>query len=229
MLFFINLSLSVEVIINFDNYQCYSNEDSREKKLDSALKNFNQKKQDINKAENEITYSDKQTSTIFFNYLFNHGYDFNEDGEISEEEFIKGELYSYDLEANRSYQNFKIEFVIMIPVMILFVVVIIATIVYFRETDKLIRIIGKYRNFIMSTNRLTIDEISQEFGESAEIIQKNIQIAIDKKILKNVYFSNKDKKIYILDSKSKKPNMNFDYNVNMNIKEENNITIQKDK
>ena len=81
----------------------------------------------------------------------------------------------------------------------------------------------------MSTNRLTIDEISQEFGESAEIIQKNIQIAIDKKILKNVYFSNKDKKIYILDSKSKKPNMNFDYNVNMNIKEENNITIQKDK
>lgn len=111
---------------------------------------------------------------------------------------------------------------------LLFVFFILAHI-YIIKTDKLIKQIKKYRDFMLATNVFTIDEISQEFGESAEIIQKNIQIAIDKKILKNVYFSNKDKKIYILDSKSKKPNMNFDYNVNMNIKEENNISIQKDK
>lgn len=105
-------------------------------------------------------------------------------------------------------------------IILCFMLVIISVLayIYIIKTDKLIKKIKKYRDFMLATNNFTIDEISQEFGESVENVEKNIKTAIDKHILKKVYFSNKDKRIYILDSKNKTSNINLDYNYNLNMK-----------
>lgn len=209
---------------NYGQYQYYTDEYMIEDLLEEDLGNFNWRKHDIDYPDNGVRAEDMESAIELFEYLFRNGYDFNGDGEITREEFIQGQYNLYDSNATHFYGIFKTEFIIMICLSIVLIAVVIIDVVYCIRTNKFIKKIKRYRDYMLSTNKYTIDEISKEFGESIETVELNIEKAINRNILKKVYLSKHTKEILLIDNVS--ANKTVKGNI-QNVNVENNVIISE--
>lgn len=160
-------------------------------------------------------------------YLANYiakGYDLNEDEIVSYKEFEFVQKDRYLNSAEGHLFNFKLYIAVEIIVFISFIIIVICIIKYFLKLTKLTKHIKKYRNFILATNNNSLEDISKEFGENIEIVEANIQKAIDKHILKNVYLLKQTKEILLIDNVS--ANKKVKGNI-QNVNVENNVIINE--
>lgn len=124
---------------------------------------------------------------------------------------------------------YSINYIIFtILLIIIFIVVLKETANYIKKENAFFNEIKNYRNFILATGNNTLEDISKEFGENIETVEANIQKAIDKHILKNVYLSKQTKEILVINKKlaNKKvkgniQNVNVENNVVLSTKGEN--------
>jgi len=156
-------------------------------------------------------------------YYILRGYDLNKDIIVSYEEFEFMQKDIYLNSAENHLFNFKLYMAVEIIVFISFIIIVIFIIKYFLKLTKLTKHIKKYRNFILATNKNSLEDISKEFGENIEIVEANIQKAIDKHILKNVYLSKQTKEILLIDNLS--GNKKVKGNI-QNVNVENNVIVQ---
>lgn len=116
----------------------------------------------------------------------------------------------------------------MIIVIILMLICLTVLVPYKRKQSIFRNKINNYRNFILATNKNLLEDIAREFGENIETVEADIQKAIDKHILKNVYLSKQTKEILFIDNvsvnkkvKGNIQNVNVENNVIINEKGEN--------
>ena len=93
---------------------------------------------------------------------------------------------------------FRVFLVLEIVTIILFIPVLILIIKYFKRTNKLIRHIKEYRDYMLATNSYKIEDIAKEFNEEPRLVEAYIQKAINKHILKNVYLSKQTKEVLLV-------------------------------
>ena len=93
------------------------------------------------------------------------------------------------------------------------------------EHDKYAKVINKvkkYKSFMEATNQYTVQAIAKEFEEKEEDVENNIKIAIDKKFLKNAYYSRQTKEVIFLKKSGLKDYLNIN---RKNINVENNVVV----
>lgn len=202
---------------NENNYYYYLNEDNIEEMMSKDFLEFRCMTRDILYGNN----NEKIKAEKYFLKLSKNGYDINGNGEVEQEEFVQIETNNYKSYANSFYQKNKAINVIIFILIIIIICVSISVFKYFVVTNRLIKRIQNYSNYMLATEKYNITDISREFGESIDIVEKDIQTAIDKHILRNVYLSKQNKEIIPI-NKSKKSIKNFQ-EVNL----ENNLIIQK--
>lgn len=75
---------------------------------------------------------------------------------------------------------------------------------------------------MVATNQYTISSIAKEFGEKEEVVEYNVQKAIDKHIFKNVYLSKQTKEILLVNKTSSAKKIKGNQ---QNVNVENNVII----
>jgi len=201
--------LSYDRAYNLYLYKYYSDSNVIDELISEELGGFR-----INKHNSKYpgtSHIDLNNHKSAINYLKNlvkMGYDLNNNGEIEEEEFYQGQYNHYITNSKNYYKTYKIETIGMIILHLASITIIIINLIYFIKTNKLIKKIKKYRNYMLSTNKYTIDDIAKEFGESIEIVKATIEKAIDKKILKNVYLSKQTHELLVINKNTNKSNIN---------------------
>lgn len=149
----------------------------------------------------DISYGNSAEETIadgYFQKLCKNGYDLNGDGKVEEEEFVQVKTNYYKSYAYSFYQKSKVLNIIIVILIIALISVFIGTLRYFINTNKIIKKIKNYSNYMLATEKYKIEDISKEFGETIDRVEKDIQKAIDKKILKEVYLSKHTKEILLV-------------------------------
>ena len=112
----------------------------------------------------------------------------------------------------------------MIIVIILMLICFAVLVPYKRKQSIFRNKINNYRNFILATNKNLLEDIAKEFGENIETVEADIQKAIDKHILKNIYLSKQTKEILFIDNVS--VNKKVKGNI-QNVNVENNVIIRE--
>ena len=125
--------------------------------------------------------------------------------------------------AYNEYQTFIILIVIVSVITIIYLIYLFT---YIRKVNKLLLKIKKYRDYMLATGNNKLEDISKEFGESIEIVEANIQKAIYKHILRNVYLSKQTKEILIINKTS--ANKKVKGNI-QNVNVENNVIIEDNR
>lgn len=217
--------LSSDKAYNKYHYKYYSDNNVIDELISEDFGDFR-----INKHNSKYpgtTYIDLNNHEYAIKYLkdlIKEGYDFNNNGEIEDEEFYQGQYNHYISCSKNHYQTYKIETIGIIILYVVSISIFLINLIYFIRINKLIKIIKKYRAYMLSTNKFTIKDIAEEFGESIETVEANIQKAIDKHILKNVYLSKQTKEILLIDNVS--ANKKVKGNI-QNVNVENNVIISE--
>lgn len=117
---------------------------------------------------------------------------------VSYEVFYAKYMDVYSIRAKYDLLYFRIWLAVEIVTIIAFIPISILIIKYFKRTNKLIRHIKEYRDYMLATNSYKIEDIAKEFNEEPRLIESYIQKAINKHILKNVYLSKQTKEVLLV-------------------------------
>lgn len=206
-------------------YQYYSNPNVLDELISPEIGPFRIYKHNLQyPGTTHVDLQNHEDAIKYHKLLVEAGYDLNNNGEIEEEEFYQGRYNEYISNSNDYYQTYNIANIAIIILYIVLISMLIITLIYFIKINKLTKTIKKYRDYMLSANKFTINEISMEFGESTETVEANIQKAINKKILKNVYLSRQTKEILLI--KDFKTNSKVKGNI-QNVNVENNVIINE--
>lgn len=130
--------------------------------------------------------------------------------------------------ANAEYKEFQIFVVPTIIATTIIVIYIIYLSAYTKKINLIISNVKRYRDYMLATTNNKLEDIAKEFGENIETIEANIQKAIDKDILKNVYLSKQTKEVLVINKtsanrkvKGNVQNVNVENNLVVNTKGEN--------
>lgn len=133
------------------------------------------------------------------NYLrggYNMWFDLSDN--VSYEVFYAKYIDVYSISAKYDLLYFRIWLAVEIITIIAFIPISILIIKYFKRTNKLIRHIKEYRDYMLATNSYKIEDIAKEFNEEPRLVESYIQKAINKHILKNVYLSKQTKEVLLV-------------------------------